>query len=331
MIHQHQKTFAPEGSQYERRHRRRVSKSRIKGLKKMVSGALTALAGWIIPVIYNAWMNLVWTTSKVENNYELIQRTDGRNKEMVAAMWHEDALMAPRLFVSLKAYTLASTSRIGGVITKVLEAHNFRVFRGGSGKSSKGRRRNLALRNMIYYFKQSRNLCCGIAVDGSKGPVRKMKPGIVKIAQACGIPIYLVSTNVARSVRLPTWDKTVLPLPFNRINTRFVGPFWIDPEAGTEERESLRLHLEQQLNQLRDGMALACKSTRPGNSVKVAFQPVPHGPFDLQKLGLPTRAEKGYEMETARESSETESASYRHGIGAVPKQSGHKEKAATAC
>ncbi|TVP79853.1 MAG: DUF374 domain-containing protein [Puniceicoccaceae bacterium] len=290
MTAKHKVSFAPEGSRYERLHAPKVPKSPIKRFKKFLSRTFTSLCCLVLPPVYKLWMWLVWRTSTIEANFEHIRKPDGQHQGLIAAMWHEDALMAPHLFSSLRAYTLASTARIGRVIASVLEAHNFKVFRGGTGHSRKGRRRSLALRNMIYYLRQNPNSRCGIAVDGTKGPARKLKPGIVKIAQECGIPIFLVNTEVRRSLKLPTWDKTIVPLPFNRIRTQFVGPYWVEPEASGAERETFRRHIETELTRLSGHMAAQVKSGRADAKHAGEFVPRAYSPLDLQRATIPAWA-----------------------------------------
>ncbi len=198
--------------------------------------------------------------------------------------------MAPRLFSSFQIYTLASTARIGRIITAVLEAHGFKVFRGGSGQSRRGRRRNHAIRNMIYYLKQNPDSIYGIAVDGTKGPAHRLKPGICKMAQECRVPVFLVHTQAKRALRLPTWDKTVVPLPFNRIRTQVVGPFWIHPEATADERESFRQHLERELKALSDHMAAEIKAAKGKSPKPSAYVANVGNELDLQHEKLPSRA-----------------------------------------
>lgn len=239
-------------------------------------------------------MRVVLTTSKVENNFAIIHPPGEVKLSFVAAMWHEDVFMAPSLFRSLKPYTLASTARIGRVITSVLEAHDFKVFRGGSGHSKKGRRRNHALRSMIYYLKSQPYALFGIAVDGTRGPAYKLKPGICKMAQDCRIPVFLVHTRAKRALKLPTWDRTVIPLPFNQIHTRFVGPYWICPESTAAEREIFRQHIEKELTRLSHHMAVNIKVS--SNQAMESFLPQALGNMDLQTKKLPAWA-KGQSRE----------------------------------
>ena len=63
-----------------------------------------------------------------------------------------------------------------------------------------------------------------MTVDGSKGPVLRMKPGGVTASVAAQKPILLVRIWQQTSLRLATWDRTVIPLPFNLVHLYIDGP-----------------------------------------------------------------------------------------------------------
>ena len=91
----------------------------------------------------------------------------------------------------------------------------------------------------------------GITVDGSQGPRYRLKPGGLALARDSGRPIVLVRTWYRRCLRLPTWDRTGLPLPWNEIHYYLRGPATIPPHArGRESLEPLRRRREAELADL---------------------------------------------------------------------------------
>ena len=79
----------------------------------------------------------------------------------------------------------------------------------------------------------------------------------------------LARTWFKRSIRLPTWDRTAIPLPFNQIKYYLAGPYPVPEDAGTDEG------LERFLLQMEDGLIdMAAESYRdmgqrlPENLVK---------------------------------------------------------------
>ena len=54
-------------------------------------------------------------------------------------------------------------------------------------------------------------------------------------------PMYVSSTWCRRRVLLPTWDRTMVPLPFNRIATLTEGPYYL-PEHMEQEQVFRNFH-----------------------------------------------------------------------------------------
>jgi lysophospholipid acyltransferase (LPLAT)-like uncharacterized protein len=100
-------------------------------------------------------------------------------------------------------------------------------------------------------MRENRRVVYGVTVDGSNGPYHVMKPGALFLARKCGKPIVLVRTWAKRNLRLPTWDRMAVPLPFNRIRQYLVGPFFPPDGASDSERlEIFRRELEGKLVEL---------------------------------------------------------------------------------
>jgi hypothetical protein len=131
------------------------------------------------------------------------------------------------------------------VIAAVLEHCGFVVFRGGSQRRS--RRRNSVLLEMIRHMKKTPQVVYGLTVDGSRGPAYHMKPGGIAIARACERPVLLVRTWYRRSLRLRTWDRTAIPLPFNEIAFYLRGPYSLPKGTSSDELERFRLRMESEL------------------------------------------------------------------------------------
>jgi lysophospholipid acyltransferase (LPLAT)-like uncharacterized protein len=56
-----------------------------------------------------------------------------------------------------------------------------------------------------------------MALDGPKGPALSAKPGAKWLAEKAGVPLVNVSVKYGKALRLKSWDKTFIPLPFSRI------------------------------------------------------------------------------------------------------------------
>ena len=216
----------------------------------MFSRAFVGLATWLVPWFYYGYCSLVWKTSRHEDHLnETINTAVAKHGGVVTVMWHEEVFTVAYSYGSIPgAVALASTSNFGRIVTRLLERCGAGVFRGGSSKGRVRRRR--VLHSMIEHMNTTSPVLFGLTVDGSRGPVYRMKTGSLIIAKECRAPVYVVRTWYAHKLRLPTWDRSAIPLPFNRIYQRAIGPFWIDPDSSPEQLEEAHRHIERELLEL---------------------------------------------------------------------------------
>jgi lysophospholipid acyltransferase (LPLAT)-like uncharacterized protein len=202
--------------------------------KKVVRRWMMALGLVTIPYLYVAYMWFVYRTSRVEilgPHPGVMRKEHGR---AVFALWHQEVFFVAYAFGEHRPDTLASQGDSGAIITRMLELCGFNVFRGGSSSGDQ-RRSTAVVREMVDHMRSQPGVIYGITTDGSKGPVHRMKRGAVQIAATTGAPVVVFKTWCKRYVLLPTWDRTMVPLPFNRISYVFAGPFW--PQPGLPEAE----------------------------------------------------------------------------------------------
>jgi lysophospholipid acyltransferase (LPLAT)-like uncharacterized protein len=181
-------------------------------------------------------MKLVFATSRVDvNGFERLHDITQAHDGAIALLWHEEVFTVAYAygFFPFRPHTLASAGTSGEIITRMLELCNYVVFRGGSTTKASRRRAGVLLA-MIQHMKDTRNVTYGITVDGSQGPPYRMKPGGALIARECKKPLALVRTWYKRAIRLSTWDRTAIPLPFNVIKYWLVGPIHVPDDAGTD-------------------------------------------------------------------------------------------------
>ena len=267
---------------------RRGFRARKKRVRRWLAARAIALAAIVLPRLYVWYMRLVWATSRHDDRLltPLLRGCVARHGRAVAVLWHEEVFSVAFAYRHLRGHTLASVSDFGEVITGMLRLCNFVVFRGGSGSRS---RRREVLPDLIDHMQTTPDVIYGLTVDGSNGPVYRVKPGCVTIAAACRAPIVVVRTWYTRAITLRTWDRSQIPLPFTRRITLATGPYWIAPDADEEEREVFRKHIENELLE----MTVRAKSLTGEDAIPDGFPAgwrsrwapdqlgAPHGPYDL--------------------------------------------------
>ena len=228
------------------RHRK---KRLTKRLRRWLGARLVEAAAFLVPRLYTAYMWLVEVTSRHDEHLlrRILLGAAERYDRAIAVLWHQEVFTVAYNYRDYHGHTLASVSDFGRVITAMLQRCNFVVARGGSG--SKSRRRDV-LGALIDHMRRNHRVIYGLTVDGSQGPVYRMKRGAAVIARECRAPVVVVRTWYKRGLLLPTWDRTQIPLPFNRRLTLASGPYWIPPDADEAALEAFRAHLENELLEL---------------------------------------------------------------------------------
>ncbi|MHC5012079.1 MAG: lysophospholipid acyltransferase family protein, partial [Planctomycetota bacterium] len=146
------------------------------------------------------------------------------------------------------SYVLASASRDGGLAASAAEGVGFRKpVRGSSARGGA-----TALRQ-LHRVVARRNASVAVVCDGPRPPARKLAPGVLHLARASGLPIWLVRTSYRpANVLERTWARFLLPPPWAHAVSLADGPIVVPPDTDREGLERLRAATEDRLNRLAD-------------------------------------------------------------------------------
>ncbi len=100
--------------------------------------------------------------------------------------WHGDELLLVSAFAGKKIAVMSSWSRDGTLMTLVLRWLGYKVSRGSSNKGGCA-----GLKGLVDAMKGGG--AASLAVDGPRGPLHRVKPGVLKLAQLTGCPIVPVA------------------------------------------------------------------------------------------------------------------------------------------
>ncbi len=169
-------------------------------------------------------------------------------------LWHNRQLMAPYIYSNLlpaarrsDIYCLTSQHSDGRLIAGILHRCGLKTV---AGSSSRGGKR--ALIQLLRILRQGNSVA--ITPDGPKGPIYKLKPGILKLAQATSLPIYTLAYSAKHHWTFKSWDKMILPKPWSPAVVTFEGPYFIPAQASKEDLASYAEKLEAQLNRITELM-----------------------------------------------------------------------------
>jgi hypothetical protein len=86
--------------------------------------------------------------------------------------------------------------------------------------------------------------------DGSQGPPKIVQAGSILLAARTGAPIIPMVFAASRYYTINSWDRTIIPKPFSRIDFYYGKPLFVTANLRPEDLESYRLQLEERLNEL---------------------------------------------------------------------------------
>jgi lysophospholipid acyltransferase (LPLAT)-like uncharacterized protein len=174
------------------------------------SGASTPTKG---PVIFCVWHNRLPAGLASYNDFS-------------RARWPAKGLAA-----------MISASRDGSFVSSVAERFGVQPIRG-----STSRRGPQALLEATTWMERGYSIV--MLPDGPRGPVYQIQDGIIYLAQLTGRPIIPTSNFTRWKIRLRSWDRFQIPLPFARCHCYHGEPIWVPRHATGEQRDQIRVQLQ---------------------------------------------------------------------------------------
>jgi lysophospholipid acyltransferase (LPLAT)-like uncharacterized protein len=174
-------------------------------------------------------------------------RVEGRDTTQgggLGALWHSGLLPGTHFFRDRGVAMCVSRSRDGDRIAAVLCRLGY--AQPPRGSSSGGG--TVVLRRLVRLLRSG--VSVGMLCDGPRGPARRAKIGVVSLARLAGVPITPVAVSARPRLRLRSWDRTLLPIPFARVVWRFGEPIDVPRDADPESEERICRALDRQLAHL---------------------------------------------------------------------------------
>ncbi len=135
-----------------------------------------------------------------------------KNKSpIILSHWHGDELVLISTISRYRVATMSSKSDDGEMMSKVIHLLGGKTSRGSSSKGAVA-----GLKGLIKIVKDGHSI--SFAVDGPKGPLHVVKPGVFEFSRLVNAPIYAAGVHADKSWQFPkAWNKTFLPKPFSRV------------------------------------------------------------------------------------------------------------------
>ncbi len=144
-----------------------------------------------------------------------------------------------------KLTILISDSRDGEIITRACQAVGFSVVRG-----SIKRKAVQGAKALVDAARSGQSIA--FMVDGPRGPIYEIKPGIIRLAQLTQLPIVPFVCRSRSSWWFPSWDKFMGPLWGTPLLYLFGEPVYVPQGANEGARELLYQELSNRMEVIRD-------------------------------------------------------------------------------
>ncbi|MEO7455317.1 MAG: lysophospholipid acyltransferase family protein [Gemmatimonadaceae bacterium] len=174
------------------------------------------------------------------HNAEGLHAARARGDRVIFALWHGELL--PLLWQQRgdKVAIVISDHRDGEIIAKIAESLGYATVRGSSSKGGS--------RALIGFMRAIDEGYDGaITPDGPRGPARVFAPGAAVAAQRTGAYIVPIRAVAARSWRLKSWDRFLIPKPFTRVDVHYGEPTRViaaSPREAAEQAPALQALLD---------------------------------------------------------------------------------------
>jgi lysophospholipid acyltransferase (LPLAT)-like uncharacterized protein len=193
---------------------------------------LTNLMAGYLGLVY---ATLRWTREGQEHARAVWAQSLRDRSGAILALWHSRVPVGPATWPQgpdkPEIRVLVSQSRDGEFITRVIGKLGFPAIRGSSVKKSdiaKNKGGEQAFRDMVKWVRDGGAMA--ITPDGPRGPAEQMQKGALALARMTGAPVLFVGVAMKPCIRLNTWDRTIIPLPFAK-----AAMVWDEPATMTRD------------------------------------------------------------------------------------------------
>ncbi len=161
---------------------------------------------------------------------------------VIYAFWHSQLAMMPWVQLRPPSVVPVSRSKDGEWTARLFSKLGAETVRGSTSRGGA-----TALRGMVRAARAGKDLA--ITPDGPRGPAERVQPGAVWLARLCGRPLLPVAFACRPCVRVGSWDRMVVPLPFGRGSFEYGELLWVPRDADEELSEKARSELERRIAQ----------------------------------------------------------------------------------
>lgn len=205
----------------------------------------------IVPPLAHLVLRMLWWTLRIRLTREDAERLKQVAQPSIFAFWHDQIFVSSAFLIRYlvrrgwRVAFMISPSFDGELVTRTMRPFGLTVVRGSA--SRQGAR---ALRG-LYRSLGKEQASPVILPDGPKGPQFRAKPGTVVLAQTTGAAVVPLAFRSGSALRLGSWDRMQVPLPFSRVDVAVGEIMTVPRELSDADRDAACRELEERLDAVR--------------------------------------------------------------------------------
>lgn len=190
----------------------------------------------VLAPLIGGFLRAVWSTTRVRvvHGADVLETLRAQARPFVLCSWHDELLLTTLHFTKpLRQWGtplafMVSPSVDGDLATRVIERDGGRVVRGSATRSG------VKVLRDLYRLMRKENVVPLVLPDGPTGPRHECKQGGLLLGQIAKAPVVPVACRAHLALRLPTWDRLAVPVPFTRVTLAIGEPVTVDGQADLE-------------------------------------------------------------------------------------------------
>ncbi len=177
---------------------------------------IQATLAWLLA----QWMRFCFATIRWTHvNRDIVEKIWGDGGGVLCAFWHSRLGLSPAAWPLDRAQPakgLASLSADGEFIARAMALQGIPSVRGSSANKDKAKRSKGGTQALRDGLRQLKVGALALTPDGPRGPARQMAEGLPLLAKLSGVPVLFLGLSCRPAIRLNSWDRSLIPLPFGR-------------------------------------------------------------------------------------------------------------------
>ncbi|KIC58889.1 hypothetical protein RM53_06710 [Brevundimonas nasdae] len=185
-------------------------------MRPLRNPAVQSVLAWTLA----KWMQFCFSTIRwTHENQQAAEAVWTQGGGVLCVFWHSRIGLSPSCWPldrAQPAKALISLSADGEFIAKAVARQGFPAVRGSSANKDKAEKAKGGTQALRDGLKQLKVGALAITPDGPRGPANVMAEGLPLMAKLSKAPVLFIGMSCNPAIRLDSWDRAVLPLPFGK-------------------------------------------------------------------------------------------------------------------